>query len=183
MEKINLVVSQNLMHIRKEQQLSLEKLASISGVSRAMLNQIEKGQSNPTISTLWKISNGLKVPLSKLLHESENTVHVIKKNDIQTIYSEDGLIQITPYYDSEEQIEILKMTLQPHSEIISSDQAAHSEEYIIVNEGLFTIIVDGASYSLEKNDSIRFSGGLDHTYQNTSEKPAEITLVIKYHFS
>lgn len=42
MEKINLVVSQNLMHIRKEQQLSLEKLASISGVSRAMLNQIEK---------------------------------------------------------------------------------------------------------------------------------------------
>ncbi|QIH78412.1 helix-turn-helix domain-containing protein [Macrococcoides canis] len=60
MGKINFVVSQNLMLIRKEQQLSLEKLASITSVSRAMLNQIEKGQSNPTISTLRKISNGLK---------------------------------------------------------------------------------------------------------------------------
>ncbi|MFQ9703991.1 MAG: helix-turn-helix domain-containing protein [Enterocloster clostridioformis] len=34
-----------------------------------MLSDIEKGNSNPTINTLWKIANGLNVPYTRLMEE------------------------------------------------------------------------------------------------------------------
>lgn len=89
MEKINKVISINLKQFRKERNLSLEKLSQLTGVSRAMLNQIEKGISNPTISTLWKISNGLHIPLSTLLKADESEIECIRKDDIVPIVSED----------------------------------------------------------------------------------------------
>ena len=45
------------------------KLSELSGVSQVMLSQIEKGESNPTINTLWKIAGGLPVSYTTLLHE------------------------------------------------------------------------------------------------------------------
>src|SRR6059058_1253462 len=61
------VVGDNLRKLRAQRGLSLEKLAQQSGVSRAMLGQIELGQSAPTINVLWKIAAGLGVTFSALL--------------------------------------------------------------------------------------------------------------------
>ncbi len=47
------VVGANLRRLRVKRALSLEKLSKLSGVSRAMLGQIELGQSAPTINVLW----------------------------------------------------------------------------------------------------------------------------------
>ena len=62
MGNINLVISMNLKHIREERKLSLDKVAKMTGVSKSMLGQIERGDSNPTIATVWKIANGLTGP-------------------------------------------------------------------------------------------------------------------------
>src|SRR5947208_16523987 len=61
------VVGDNLRKLRAQRGLSLEKLAQQSGVSRAMLGQIELGQSAPTINVLWKIASGLGVTFSALI--------------------------------------------------------------------------------------------------------------------
>src|SRR6478752_873908 len=64
------VVGENLHRLRTQRGLSLEKLAQQSGVSRAMLGQIELGQSAPTINVLWKIARGLGVTFSALISGS-----------------------------------------------------------------------------------------------------------------
>lgn len=46
---------------------SLSKLAEETGVSKAMLGQIERNESSPTVSTLWKIATGLNVPFSAFI--------------------------------------------------------------------------------------------------------------------
>ena len=60
--EINTIIGNNLKKIRQEKKLTLDELAGITGVSKGMLSQIEKGTTNPTINTIWKISNGLNVP-------------------------------------------------------------------------------------------------------------------------
>ena len=60
------VVGKNLKRLRTERGLSLERLAQSSGVSRAMLGQVELGQSAPTINVLWKMARALDVPFSAL---------------------------------------------------------------------------------------------------------------------
>ena len=64
MEEISLRLGERLKAIRKSRMLTLDEAASLTGVSKPMLGQIERGQSSPTINTLWKISTGLKIPLS-----------------------------------------------------------------------------------------------------------------------
>src|SRR3990172_11474554 len=65
------VVGANLRRLRVKRALSLEKLSRLSGVSRAMLGQIELGQSAPTINVLWKISTALGVPFSGLIGQRQ----------------------------------------------------------------------------------------------------------------
>src|SRR6218665_380760 len=61
------VVGRNLKRLRTERGLSLEKLSQSSGVSRAMLGQVELGQSAPTINVLWKLARALGIPFSALI--------------------------------------------------------------------------------------------------------------------
>src|SRR5262245_30440000 len=61
------VVGRNLRRLRVRRGLSLERLAQKSRVSRAMLGQIELGQSAPTINVLWKIARALGVTFSALI--------------------------------------------------------------------------------------------------------------------
>ena len=66
MDSMNMIVAKNIKRLREENKLSMDELAKLSGVSKSMLAQIERGDGNPTISTLWKISNGMKVPFDAL---------------------------------------------------------------------------------------------------------------------
>ena len=65
--EINAVVSENARRLREEKRLTLDEAARLTGVSRSMLAQIEKGDVNPTISMVWKIANGYKVSFTSLV--------------------------------------------------------------------------------------------------------------------
>src|SRR5689334_13134976 len=65
--ELSAAVGRNLRRIRTRQGLSLERLAKVTGVSRAMLGQIENVKSTPTIALLWKIATALNVPFSAFI--------------------------------------------------------------------------------------------------------------------
>lgn len=52
--------------LRKERNLTMEKLAELSGIDYRQLSYVELGDVNPTISTAFAIANGLDVPLKDL---------------------------------------------------------------------------------------------------------------------
>ncbi|MDZ5034857.1 helix-turn-helix transcriptional regulator, partial [Clostridium perfringens] len=86
---INFIIAENLKALRTERNLSLGQLAELSDVSKVMISQIEKGDTNPTINTLWKIANGLKVPYTSLLEQKENDTCIISKKDIEAQLTEE----------------------------------------------------------------------------------------------
>ena len=75
------IIAINLNELRTERNLTLGQLSKISGISKAMLSDIEKGNSNPTINTLWKIANGLNVPYTRLMEGIEKEATVIRKSE------------------------------------------------------------------------------------------------------
>ncbi|MCL2449940.1 MAG: helix-turn-helix domain-containing protein, partial [Polyangiaceae bacterium] len=80
----------NLRNLRRGRGLSLEKLARASGVSRAMLSQVELGRSAPTINVLWKIARALGVPFSALITETEVQPVVLRQAQAKLLTSPDG---------------------------------------------------------------------------------------------
>ena len=90
MGKISLKIGERLKEIRNIRQLTLDDVAKMTGVSKPMLGQIERGQSSPTINTLWKISTGLKIPLSFFCKQEEADFQVVEIRETEQITEEDG---------------------------------------------------------------------------------------------
>lgn len=63
LKPIHLILANNLKLLREQRKLSLDKVAEMTGISKTMLGQIERGESSPSITTVWKIANGLKLSL------------------------------------------------------------------------------------------------------------------------
>ena len=85
MEKINEKIAINLKLLRKSRKLTLEEVSKISGVSKSMLGEIERGGTNPTILVLWKIAEGLKIPLTTLIEEEKSEYVLVKKEEKRLI--------------------------------------------------------------------------------------------------
>ena len=63
-------IAATLQLLRKQKSWSLDKAAQATGVSKAMLGQIERGESSPTVATLWKIATGFQTSFSTFLEPS-----------------------------------------------------------------------------------------------------------------
>lgn len=69
-------------------------MAELTGVSKTMIGQIERGESTPTITTLWKIANGLKVSFSELIYAPQPEIKVVRKEDAQVLTEDDGRYRV-----------------------------------------------------------------------------------------
>src|SRR6185312_6632526 len=98
MEEIHLVIARNLKALRESKKLSLEKVAELTGVSKTMIGQIERGESTPTITTIWKIANGLKISFTSLINNPQPDTMVIVRSDIQTLTEDNGKYRIYPSF-------------------------------------------------------------------------------------
>ena len=76
MDRLNELIAENLKDIRKGKGLSLEQVSSLTTISKSMLSQLERGEVNPTISTVYKLALGLKVPVTAFTAE-----YVLKAGD------------------------------------------------------------------------------------------------------
>ena len=85
MEPMNLRIGEKLKSIRMARTLSLDDTAVLTGVSKPMLGQIERGQSIPTVTTLWKIATRLKTPLSAFLEEPQTEYTITGPDEAKVV--------------------------------------------------------------------------------------------------
>ncbi|WP_019241150.1 MULTISPECIES: helix-turn-helix domain-containing protein [Bacillus] len=181
MEPIQETIAKNLLQIRKSRHLSLDKVAELTGVSKAMLAQIEKGRSNPTVTTLWKIANGLQVSFSTFMKEEDRPqVTKIKLNEIAPVNDENGnylVYSIFPFHP-DKKFEIYKVDIQPGYRHTS--ESHFGEEYILIKNGVLEIEIQGNPFTLTENEVMTFSANSEHTYINSTDKVVSFYNVIFY---
>lgn len=178
--EINQIIAYNLKRIRKEKRLSLGQLAERADVSKVVLSQIEKGDANPTINTIWKITGALGLPYTSLLDAPEAQVTHIKKADLPDL-TEDQY-HIFSYYPKNQSrnFELYQIEMEPGCVHPSIGHSSNSAEYIMMMEGRAVIDVNGQSHVLEQDDALFFDGSAPHSYRNETEKTAKLMLLIYY---
>jgi len=182
LEDITQLVARNLKKIREEKKLSLDRLAELTGVSKSMLGQIERGESSPTISIVWKIASGLKISFTSLLDEPRSDMDLVQKTELKPLIEDNGkyrLFPIFPVHDSR-RFEIYVVEIDPGGHLNAEAHPDHTEEFITVFKGELTVNVDGQSYRIPSGDSIRFRADKAHIYSNQGESQALIHMVIHY---
>lgn len=183
MEYITQNVARNLKRIRKAREMSLDDVSKQTGISKSMLGQIERGVSIPTVETLGKIVSGLRVSFNSLISAAKNDVVIVKKEELSPSYSSAGgeykAYEYFPY-EEDRTFEIYLMNLAPHSEYASDGHGDNTYEYLTVTSGTLTVKVDGKSYEIKEENSIRFPTSSKHTYINNTDKIAKFVVTFTW---
>jgi len=176
------VVGHNLKRLRTERNLSLGQLAELSDVSKVMLSQIEKGETNPTINTIWKIANGLKVPYTALLEQPKREAAVVKKSEIDMQSDENGHYRVYCYYENTpvRNFELFQIELDAGHSYTSTGHSEKLQEYILVLEGELTLTVDGKTHVLQPDEAISFAASGHHTYTASGDKTLKAVVINFY---
>ncbi|HTJ80603.1 MAG TPA: XRE family transcriptional regulator [Polyangiaceae bacterium] len=177
------VVGRNLKRFRSERGLSLEALSKVSGVSRAMLGQIELGQSTPTINVVWKISRALDVPFSALISEQANAgALMLPRSKAKRLSSQDGAFSSRALFpmDRPRNVEFYELRLAPKGREEAEPHPTGTTENLVVGAGRVAISIDGDRRLLDEGDAIFFEADVPHAYENLDSKEAVMFLVMTY---
>lgn len=158
-------ISQNLRQIRAEAGFSLARAAEATGVSKAMLGQIERGESSPTIATLWKIAKGFHLPLTALIEDASRP-KVLGESVFRTVQFPGSIaVKIVFPFDPSLGAETFHVRLKPDQCHQSQAHDAGVTEEVFVLEGPLDVLSDGAWKRLEVGEGLRFAADQPHGYR------------------
>lgn len=182
MENLNHNIAENLKRIRNERSLSLTQLAELTGISKSMLGQIEREETNPTISTIWKISTGLKVALTELIETSLPSKMLITKDDIIPFYEDEQKVYSYPFFRNNQgkNFEMMQVFLEPKGKLSSLAHIHGTKEYIIVFSGELSITIDHEVHKILAGQAFQFDADKDHIYENQSTETVSLCMLIFY---
>lgn len=176
-----------LKSIRSERGWSLDLTAARTGVSKAMLGQIERGESAPTIATLWKIATGLGVPMTALLEadgESGDVLLLRDAADLRVRPSQEGMQRALLFpYEARFGFELYELTFAPGFESISEPHDIGVVEHITVQHGKVELLIEGEWRPLRQGQSLRFPADRRHGYRNPTREEAVVMDLIHYRFA
>ena len=180
MDSMNMIVAKNIKRLREENKLSMDELVRLSGVSKSMLAQIERGDGNPTISTLWKISNGMKVPFDALTVRPKSPYEIVKTAEIQPLLEDGGKVRNYSLFPDNEnrRFAVYYLELDQGSYWESEPHLKGTTEFITIFTGKIEILADGQSFIVEKGESIRFRADTIHSYKNIGNETAILHMIL-----
>ncbi len=172
-------VGQKLLHLRTEQGLSLQQLASISDVSGPAIHKIERSDMVPTITTLLKLCNALGVPVNTFIEDGEDEPEPVcytPRNERSSVFTPHTGLFLEgisgPYQNFSAAAAVAVMAAGSNS---GRKLLRHpGEELVHVISGEVAFYIGDKSYRLGPGDSLHFRGDVPHRWENVSAEQAEM---------
>ena len=176
-------LASRLKEERAAKGLSLDALAKLSGVSRSMLSQIERGESSPTVASLWNLTRALNVDFSTLLDQDIEPEHPIKEIVLGDQTPEvrnrasGCVVRILSAPDDVGGTEVYDIRFQADACLESSPHEKGCVEHLTVLEGQLEVMSDGEKAKVSTGDTIRYAGDVEHAIRACM--PARVILIVK----
>ena len=144
----NRQIANALRVLRNGRGWSLDRTAQETGVSKAMLGQIERCESSPTIATLWKIASGFQTSLSSLIEPAPvGSPDGVIRRSVEALRKQpapDGMLVAVLFpYAPQFGFELFELTLLPGYERLSEAHEPGVTEHVIVLRGPMEVLVEG----------------------------------------
>ena len=171
-------LGENLKAIRDKRGLNLNDVSELTGISKAMLSKIERGESVPTITTVWKIANGLKITLNSLAGDGENNYTVKDIATMTPLIDEGGLFSLYNVFPFSplDGVQVFYGVFKPgyHYTPPMFIHESAKKEYCIVFQGELDVVIDDQTYHLSSGCGIDFNAHEKHGYINCGTSDAVV---------
>jgi XRE family transcriptional regulator, regulator of sulfur utilization len=174
-------LGKTIQRLRKAYNLSLSELAEQSGVAKSIISQIERNETNPTLATIWRLSQALDVSIERVLATSDEEPFIQKssKADTPILVSDDGKVRlaIIGWIKTVEWLQWYDVTADPAGVLDSDGHQRGSVECLSVLEGEFEVEVGGAVQQAKAGETLRYRCDRPHTVRCIGQKPGRATMV------
>ena len=175
-------LGKKLKDIRNKMGLSLSEVSAMTGVSKTMLSQIERSESIPTLATVWKIANGLRIKFETLLDYSDKLYDVKSIDNMVPLTDDDDHILLYCMFPFSplSGFELFYGILKPGCNYSAVHHKNSHTEYLLVSRGEIELIVGSTTYRLRAGCALAFDSKKEHTYINNGEVDAIVQFIVSY---
>ena len=173
------MLNERVKSLRTQHGMSLRQLAEATGLSAALLSQVERGATDPSLSTVRRLAHVLGTDLATLFAEEAPTgPHISRPGHRPLMSSGDGAVAYERLTPGRTELEFLQGRLAP-GQATSAEPWAHSSvECSVVLTGRLTVQIGGTDHELVAGESISFDSRAPHRYLNTSADPTEFLVSV-----
>ena len=181
-DALNARVGQTVARLRAAKELSLSALAEQSGVAKSMISAIEKREANPSVATLFRLSDALGTSVESLMGGESGGGGVLEHARVQdtpVVRSEDGLceLRILSSVDTVEWAQVYDFRAEAGGVLESSAHPGGTVESLSVLEGVLEVEVGGESVEVREGETLRYRGDVWHVVRNAGGVGARATMV------
>lgn len=174
-------LGKTVQRLRKAYNLSLSELAEQSGVAKSIISQIERNETNPTLATIWRLSQALDVSIERVLATVDDEPFIEKSSrpDTPILVSDDGRMRlaIIGWIKTVEWLQWYDVVSAPGGILDSEAHQRGSVEHLSVLDGEFEVEVAGVVQRARKGETLRYRCDRPHTVRCVGEEPGRATMV------
>jgi transcriptional regulator with XRE-family HTH domain len=184
-EPLHQYVCERVREMRKKKGWTLQQLASLSGVSRSMLSQIERGEANPTLAVAYRIAQAFGMTLGELTDfpVTKPKIDVVRHDDSAYLFRSDEVCRIrtlSPLH-LEKDVEFYELRLRPGGTLASSPHYRGAREVLTIQHGAVKVTSAQETCELHQGDSAHYPADVPHAIENLSDEETLAFLVVIYH--
>ncbi|MEM7730072.1 MAG: XRE family transcriptional regulator [Pseudomonadota bacterium] len=181
-EALSSKLGETVARLRKADQLSLGELSEMSGVAKSMISQIEKNESNPTVSTLTRLSQALGTSVEAMFATVPSETALVQHarvQDIPRLTSDDGLceLRIIGALETVQFVQVYDFRAKPGGTLVSSAHPLGSVENLTVLAGSLHVVIGAEIWEACAGETLRYRADRPHRIENRGEEPAHATMV------
>jgi transcriptional regulator with XRE-family HTH domain len=182
-ETLSVDVGSRLRQLREEQHISMRGLAKKSGLSANALSMIERGKTSPSVSTLYKLSDALGVPITEFFNQqlerqkivflkADERTHIsFVRGNLEGLGGELFVGKVSPFL----------VTLENGASSGPTQMSHTGHEFVFCLQGKLEYRVEDNVYMLEAGDSLLFAAQLKHSWRNTGGTVTNALIIISEH--
>ena len=174
-------LGRTVQRLRKSHSLSLSELSTQSGVAKSIISQIERNETNPTLTTIWRLAHALDVSIESVLHGADEGPFIERssRGDTPLLVSDDGLcrLAVIGWIKTVDWLQWYEFQAEPGGSLESEAYQSGSIECLSVLDGDLEIEVGGFAQAAHAGETLRYRCDLPHRIRNVGSKPAHATMV------
>jgi len=170
-----------VQRLRRSYGMSLADLSSQSGVAKSIISQIERNETNPTLTTIWRLAHALDASIESMLQGAEEGPFIehLKRGTTPIFVSDDGLcrLAVIGWLKTVDWLQWYDFQADPGGSLESSAHARGSIECLSVLEGEVEVDVGGATEVARAGETLRYRCDRPHRIVNRGDVSAHATMV------
>ncbi|WP_421694962.1 helix-turn-helix domain-containing protein [Aestuariivirga sp.] len=171
-----------IQRLRKAYNMSLGDLSEQSGVAKSIISQIERNETNPTLSTVYRLSRALDTTIDEVLRTKGAQVFLEHqtKSGVPILESQDGLcrLAITGPLNLVDQVQLYDFRAKTAGVLESDPHPPGTVEHLYILAGELDVTSGDDTKRVKLGETLRFRGDLPHKIVNVGEGEAHATMML-----